>query len=54
MNVKLKEQDVEEIRKYLIKGFTLTAIGKLFGVTRSHISNIKHGRTWNKKKNSNA
>lgn len=44
---KLKKKDVKKIKNLRNKGWTESAIAKLFGVGRSTISNILHGRTWN-------
>lgn len=44
---RLKKKDVKRIKSLRNKGWTESAIAKLFGVGRSTISNILHGRTWN-------
>lgn len=44
---RLKEKDIKKIKSLRSKGWTETAIAKQFGVGRSTISNILHGRTWN-------
>ena len=43
---KLKEQEVNEIKKLLAQGRTNTEIARLFGVTHGNISCIKLGQTW--------
>lgn len=44
---RLSAADVVEIRRLIKKGgMTLTAIGEMFGVSRSHIGGIRRGRFW--------
>lgn len=43
---KLSQQDVLEIRKLWENGNSQPAIGKQFGITQSHVSEIIHGKHW--------
>lgn len=44
---RLKKKDIKKIKSLRNKGWTESAIAQLFGVGRSTVSNILHGRTWN-------
>ena len=46
---KLSEEDVETIRKRLEAGEKGASLAREFGVTRTHISDIKNGKCWVKK-----
>jgi len=51
---KLSAEDVEEIRKRLKKGEKGASLAREYGVTRTHISDIKNGKCWlGNKDNSN-
>lgn len=43
---KLKDKDVYAIKELLKTGMTLTAIGNIYGVSKSCINNIKTGKRW--------
>lgn len=43
---RLSDKNIKKIKKLRAKGWTEKAIAMLFGVGRSTISNILHGRTW--------
>jgi len=44
---RLSEVEVVEIKRLIAAGHhTLTAIGERFGVSRSHVGGIKHGKFW--------
>ena len=43
---KLTDRDVEQIRKRLEKGEKGAALAREYGVTRTHISDIKNGKCW--------
>lgn len=43
---KLTSEDVEEIRKRLENGEKGAALAREYGVTRTHISDIKNGKCW--------
>lgn len=42
----LKDSDVRIIRRHRADGISLTAIGKLYGVSRVSIANLIRGKTW--------
>lgn len=44
--VKLKEDDVINIRRLLYQGYNCTQLSKIYGVHRVTISDIKNRRTW--------
>ena len=46
---KLSEEDVETIRKRLEAGEKGASLAREFGVTRTHISDIKNGKCWIRK-----
>jgi len=43
---KLSRIDIPKIRRMLACGYTQECIGKVFGVSDTSISQIKHGRNW--------
>jgi len=43
---KLTTIDVIAIKTWILLGYTNTAIGKVFGVSQTHISKIKTGKKW--------
>ena len=45
---KLSEKDVNDIRQRLLEGEKGAALAREYGVTRTHISDIKNGKCWNK------
>ena len=47
-NVKLTEEDVENICKYILNGYTNTEIAEIFNVSKACIKDIKGKRSWRK------
>jgi DNA-binding CsgD family transcriptional regulator len=43
---KLKTEQVKKIKNMLSDGISCAEIGRLFGVSRKAIENIKHGKSW--------
>jgi hypothetical protein len=43
---KLTREKVSLIKKALAEGLSAKAVGAMFGVPRTTVSDIKHGRTW--------
>ena len=43
---KLRDVDVQSIRRMLSEGLEQKEIAKLFGISQPSVSDIKHGRTW--------
>lgn len=45
-NVKLTKKEVVLIKAYLKRGYTCASIGRMFGVNKSTILDIKNGHSW--------
>lgn len=45
-NVKLKEEEVSEIKQLIASGLSNPELSKMFGVNRATIRNIRIGRNW--------
>ena len=47
-NVKLTEEDIENICKYILNGYTNSEISEMFNVSKSCIKDIRGRRSWRK------